>query len=382
MAGPYATTLMAHLGADVLKVEKPVRGDLMRFTDRNIQGRSGYFLGVNQGKRGLTADMRKPEGQEIIRRLVERSDVLVENYRGGKMAEWNLSYEDLRKINPGLVYCSLTMYADDIPGYANLVGNDKIAQATSGLMDNTGEREGLPTRLGAPVVDATGGFLSAIGILAALYKRTFTGVGDHVKVSLLEAAYALMPPWVPSILNSDAQFTRQGHKHPLLAPYQVFQASDGKYMVIGAFHEESWRRLCDVIGLTELIDDPRFGSNTDRLKNREALDPLVEKALLAKPAVEWQDLLEAAGVPVAPIRSIRESLDHFSHLAPQLLAPVEDDVLGTVSMLRPPIRLTESATPPRPSPGAPGLGADNDAVLADLGFTAEDIDEFRHAKVI
>jgi crotonobetainyl-CoA:carnitine CoA-transferase CaiB-like acyl-CoA transferase len=382
MAGPYATSLLGDMGADVLKVEKPGRGDLLRYTDRYISGESGYFLGINHGKSGMTADLRKPEGQEIIRRLVRSADVLVENYRGDRMAKWNLSYEALREVNPQLIYCSLSMFSDDIPGYENLVGNDKIAQAISGLMANTGEADGAPTRLGAPIVDAAGGFLCALGILGALHRRDREGVGEHVKVSLLEAAYALMPPWIPSILNGEADFTRHGHKHPLLAPYQLFKASDGKYMVIGAFHQESWRRLCIEIGREELIDDSRFLSNLERVKNRDILDPIIESEILKHAAAEWQERLERAVVPVAPVLSIRESVELFAKTAPQLLRTVSDDKLGDLLMLRPAIRFESDSVAEKTGRGAPALSVNTDEVLRSLGYTDEELEAFRANKVI
>jgi len=381
MAGPYSAALMADLGAEVIKVEKPLRGDLIRHTDRNVRGQSGYFLGLNRGKLGMTADLRTAEGQAIIAELVKEADILVENYRGGTMETWNLGYDRLKAINPGLIYCSLSMFPDDVPGYDHLVGNDKVAQAITGLMDNTGDADGMPTRLGAPIVDAAGGFLCAIGVLAALHQRSVTGIGDHVHVSLLEAAYALMPPWIPSILNSDVNFTRQGHKHPLLAPYQLYETSDGCYMVIGAFHQESWRRLCAAIHREDLLEDERFASNFDRVENRDVLDPIIEAEIRTRPAAEWQSILEELVVPAAPVLSIRESIERFTSAAPQMVVETIHDELGAIRMLRPPIRLSSEDEPVVPK-ASPLLGQDADRILADLGYDEAAIEGLRARKVI
>jgi crotonobetainyl-CoA:carnitine CoA-transferase CaiB-like acyl-CoA transferase len=382
MAGPYSAALLADLGADVIKVEKPRRGDLIRFTDRNVAGSSGYFLGLNRGKRGLTADLRKPEGQEIIRRLARSADVLVENYRGGKMSEWHLGYAELREVNPRLIYCSLSMFPNDVTGYDQLVGNDKTAQAITGLMDNTGEADGEPTRLGAPIVDASGGFLCAIGILAALHARERTGQGDHVLISLLEAAYALMPPWIPSILNSDVQFTRQGNKHPLLAPYQLFKTADNRYMVVGAFHNESWRRLCQALGRPDLIEDERFTDNMSRVANRNTLDSVIEAEIVKRTAAELQKLLEEHSVPAAPVMSIRDSVEMFTSIAPQMISYAHHDEIGELRQLRAPIRLgSELDAPPETRP-APLLGHDTDEILQANGYSAEEITALRERHVI
>jgi CoA:oxalate CoA-transferase len=382
MAGPYSAALLGDLGADVIKIEKPRRGDLIRFTDQNVQGASGYFLGLNRGKRGLTVDLRKPEGQEIVRRLVLKADVLVENYRGGKMSEWNLGYEDLHPINPKLIYCSLSMFPNDVVGYEQLVGNDKIAQAISGLMDNTGEADGEPTRLGAPIVDASGGFLCAIGILAALHARERTGQGDHVLVSLLEAAYALMPPWIPSILNSNANFTRQGNKHPLLAPYQLYKTADDRYMVVGAFHNESWRRLCEALDRPDLAADERFSDNLLRVSNRGILDPMIEAEMRKRTAEELQELLEKYSVPAAPILSIRDSVERFTSLAPQMVVHAKHDELGDLKQLRGPIRMTSQLGEPEYAAAAPPLGRDTDEILTANDYTAAEIADLRERRIV
>ena len=244
LAAPFSAMLLGELGASVIKVEKPGRGDLIRFTDDYVgKGESGYFLGINRGKEGITADIRTAVGQKIIRALVLDCDVLVENFRSHRMEEWGLSYEQLKEINPRLIYCSVSAFGN-AKGMEEDGGNDIIGQAYSGLLDVTGEPDSGPSKTGTPVVDASAAMLSTIGILAALHKRASTGVGEHIQVSLLEAAYALMPNYVVSVLNGEPNYTRQGSGHPQLVPYQAFPTKDGSYIVVGAFHRASWRQLC------------------------------------------------------------------------------------------------------------------------------------------
>src|SRR5262245_10462931 len=380
MAAPYGAALLADLGAEVIKVEKPRRGDLIRHTEKNVRGESGYYLGLNRGKRGITVDLRTAEGQEIVRRLAGGCDVIIENYRPGTMQKWGLGYDELSAINPRLVYCSLSMFPDDVAGFDHLVGNDKTAQAISGLMDNTGEPTGPPTRLGAPIVDAAGGFPCAIAILAAIVGRVESGIGDHVKLSLLESAYALMPPWIPSLLNNPSvEYSRNGHKHPLLAPYQLFKTSDDRYMVIGAFHNGSWRRLCEALDREDLLDDPRFRENDLRVRHRDVLDPIIEQEVRRRPAAALQERLDELGVPAAPVLSIRESLDQFTQAAPQLIDMVTHKAAGEVRMLRPPIRAARG----RPAQhAAPALSESTDEVLSTLGYSDHQVRDLRRRGVI
>jgi crotonobetainyl-CoA:carnitine CoA-transferase CaiB-like acyl-CoA transferase len=380
LAAPFAAMLLGELGAEVVKVEKPGRGDLIRFTDDYVgQGESGYFLGINRGKEGVTADIRKPEGQRIIRALAAECDVLVENFRSHRMAEWGLSYEQLREFNPRLVYCSVSAFGE-ARGMEEDGGNDIIGQAYSGILDVTGEPGRGPSKTGTPVVDASAAMLSTIGILAALRRREVTGEGEHVQVSLLEAAYALMPNYVVSVLNGKPNYTRQGSGHPQLVPYQAFETADGKHVVVGAFHRASWLQLCTALGREQLATDPRFKENWDRVKNREALVAILEPLLRGRTRDEWLECFAAHQVISAPVLSIKESMAFFEERIDGLFIDTEHRKLGKLREVRAPIRF--SSRPPPVRRAAPTLGEHTMQRLLKAGFTHEEIEGWREARLV
>ena len=371
LAAPFAAMLLGELGAEVIKVEKPGRGDLIRFTDDYVgKGESGYFLGINRGKEGVTADIRTPVGQKIIRTLAAGCDVLVENFRSHRMAEWGLSYEQLRELNPRLVYCSVSAFGD-AKGMEEDGGNDIIGQAYSGILDVTGEAGRGPSKTGTPVVDASAAMLSTIGILAALRRRDATGEGEHVQVSLLEAAYALMPNYVVSVLNGEPNYTRQGSGHPQLVPYQAFETADGRHVVVGAFHRASWRQLCTALDREDLVADARFKENWDRVKNREALVAILEPLFRTRTREEWLARFATHEVISAPVLSIKESMNFFDKRVEGLVIETEHSKLGKLRELRAPIRFSSGTHTVRRA--APALGQDTRERLVKAGFTPEEI---------
>jgi len=379
LAAPYAATMLGDLGAEVIKIEKPRRGDMIRFTDDYIGGESGYFIGINRGKESVTVDVRKPEGQEIIRKLVADADVLVENFRSHRMGSWGLGYSEVSAINPRLIYCSVSAFGD-ASGFEETGGNDIVAQGYSGLMDITGEEDAGPSRTGSPVVDVSGGMLSTIGILAALLKRAQSGVGEHIHVSLLEGAYALMPNYIASVLNGKPDFRRLGSGHPQLAPYQAFEAGDGKYLVIGAFHRGSWQALCAAIGRPDLLADPRFTENKDRVINRKALEAILQGELRKRDRDAWLAIFVAHEVIASPVLSIAESLETFGAAIPGLIVDNAHSSLGQVKMLRPPIRF--SSAQHQPTRAAPILSQDTTRRLSELGLSAEALADLSERRVI
>lgn len=380
VAGPYAAGLLADLGAQVIKIEKPRRGDSIRFADRHVQGECGYFLGVNRGKRSMTLDLRKPEGAAILKQLAAEADVLVENFRPGTMQGYGLGHDQLKAVNPRLIYCSITAFPK-VRGLEEASGNDITVQAYSGLMDMTGYADAAPAKIGVPVVDTGTSMLATIGILAALARRVTTGVGEHVAVSLLEGAFALMPNFVTTELNTEHRFTRLDSGHPQIVPYEAFMCADGAYLVVGAFHREMWAAMCRVLELEQLRDDPRFVENFDRVQNRKALIPLLQKEMLRRDRDDWMPRFFAADVPCAPIFSIREALEHFTANAPELVHEVEHAKIGPLRMLRNPIQFHDAPiTPPRRS--APLLGADTEALLAHIGYSSEQYAELRQRGIV
>lgn len=379
LAAPYSTTLLSDLGADVIKIEKPRRGDLIRFTDNYVDGESGYFLGINRGKDSVTVDIRKPEGQQIIREMIAGTDILVQNFRAHRMAEWNLDYDNVRHINPGLIYCSVSAFGE-AAGFEEAGGNDIVAQAWSGLMDITGDPDAAPSRTGSPVVDVSGAHLATIGILSALYERTRTGLGRHIQISLLEAAYETMPNYIISVLNGRPDFVRSGSGHPQLAPYRAYRAADGNYVVVGAFHRSSWLAFCAAIGRQDLTADPRFKDNQDRVENRAALDQIIESEVKKRDRAEWLDLFKTMNILAAPVMNIRESLEAFQGLNDKLVVTTRHTRLGDLKMLRSPIAFNDSQV--KELRAAPLLGEHTDRRLIELGHSQEKIDKWREEGVV
>lgn len=380
LAAPFSAMLLGELGAEVIKVEKPGRGDLIRFTDDYVgKGESGYFLGINRGKEGITADIRTPVGQKIIRELASQCDILIENFRSHRMAEWGLGYEQLREINPRIIYCSISAFGN-ARGMEEDGGNDIIGQAYSGLLDVTGEPDGGPSKTGTPVVDASAAMLSTVGILAALYKRTVTGVGEHVRISLLEAAYALMPNYVVSVLNGEPNYKRQGSGHPQLVPYQAFLTADGSYVVVGAFHRASWRQLCAALERDDLVANPLFKENWDRVTNRVALIDILEPVFLRKTRQEWLDRFAQYEVISAPVLSIKESMNFFAERMDGLVIETEHQKLGKLREVRMPISFSSEPTPVHHA--APTLGQHTMERLLKAGFTKEEIAQWKEQGLV
>jgi crotonobetainyl-CoA:carnitine CoA-transferase CaiB-like acyl-CoA transferase len=379
LAGPYGATLLSDLGADVVKLEKPRRGDLIRFTDDYVSGESGYFLGINRGKQGITADVRTAEGQEIVRRMAATFDVIIENFRGGKMEEWGLGYDALSAINPRLIYCSVSAFGS-ARGFERESGNDVVVASYSGVLDLTGDPDGPPAKPGAPFIDVAGSCFAAIGILAALFERATTGRGRYVKTSLLDAAFASMPNYMASVLNGEPNFRRLGSGHPQLVPYQAFECADGRYLVVGAFHRKSWRALCQCMDREDLVEDPRFLENWHRIENRDILLPIIEAELKKKTAQEWVSIFREIDIPVAPVLSLQEAVDFFAERTPGLVIDVEHDKLGKVKMLRPPWQFDPPL--PQPTRAAPVLGADTDRLLTEFGYDQDTIDDLRERRIL
>jgi crotonobetainyl-CoA:carnitine CoA-transferase CaiB-like acyl-CoA transferase len=379
LAGPYAAMLMADLGATVVKIEKVRRGDLIRFTDHMVRGKSGYFLGINRGKRGITLDLRTEGGQEIARNMCRSADVLLENFRPGMMDSWGLSYEDIRAVKPDIIYCSVSAFGGT-KGFESESGNDIIAQAYSGLMAMTGAIDGPPAKAGTPVTDVGASCMALISILAALLRKEKTGEGARLRTSLLDASYALMPNYTASVLNGTPKYRRQGSGHPQLAPYEAYTAGDGKYLVIGAFHNESWRRLCEALGRPDLENDPRIADNTSRVENRKELAVIINAELARHTAAEWLEILREADVPVAPVLEMEESIEFFTERNPGLATDGIPSEAGDIRMLRAPFEI-DGERPFHPM-GAPALGQHTDEVLLEEGYTQEDIDRFRERQII
>jgi crotonobetainyl-CoA:carnitine CoA-transferase CaiB-like acyl-CoA transferase len=301
LAGPYATMLLADLGADVIKVESPGGDDTRSWMPPVRDGVATYYLGVNRGKRSLALDLREEEDARLAQRLARRADVLIENLKPGGMARYGLGYDDLKADNPGLVYASISGFGSGagrhVPGY------DLMVQAVSGLMSLTGDPEGPAYRAGISVFDVMAGNHAAIGVLAALRHRDATGQGQHVEVNLLSSALTGLVNHSSAYVAGGTVPYRMGNAHPSVFPYEPLPTAD-RELIVTAGNDGQFRRLCAVLGIPEVADDPRFARNADRTARREELRPLLVARLAARGAEEWFDLLVTAGVPCAPVNTI------------------------------------------------------------------------------
>lgn len=380
MAGPVCGRMLADLGADVIKVEKLPGGDASRaFLPPDIQGESAAFMMLNRNKRGIAVDLKTDAGREIVRRLLRRADVVIENYRGGTMERLGLGYDSLQPENPGLIFCEISGFGRTGPS-AGLSGFDLIAQGYSGLMSITGERAGRPpVKVGAPVTDITAGVLAALGVLAAYVHRLRTGQGQRVDTSLFEAGIT-QTYWQAAIaLATGASPGPMGSAHPLNAPYQAFQTSDG-WINVGAASQATWDRLVDVVELPDLRKDARFRENRDRMQNVEALVEILSPRFRARTTAVWLAKLEAAGVPAGPVLTVGEMLEHPQTRARGMVTEVPHRRLGQVPTLGFPIRLT--ATPAQVQRGAPVLGEHTREVLREMGYDDGEIDGFSAQAVV
>ena len=379
MSGPTAGMMLADLGADVIKVEKLPGGDDSRgYTDPRINGVSAPFLMMNRNKRGLALDLKAPAGRDVLLRLAQRADVLLENFRTGTLEKLGLGYDVLRGANAGLIYCAVSGYGHTGP-YADKGGFDLIAQGFGGLMSITGEPGGPPAKVGPPVSDINGGILAALGITAAWAHKLRTGEGQVVDTSLMEAALQ-QTFWHASVYFATGRSPGPtGSAHILAAPYQAFHALDG-WINIGGANQANWERIAEVLGHPEWRTDPRFATNTARKENLPALAELMNAVLATRTRAEWLAAFDAAGVPAGPVHSIAEALSHPQTLAREMVVETNHPQAGRVKSIGCPIRF--SATPASITRPAPLLGEHTREVLREHGYSEQDIDALVAAGVV
>ena len=349
LAGPYATMVLGDLGADVLKVEHPERGDDTRHWGPPFAGgESAYFLSVNRNKRSMGVDLKDPGGLERLRRLAAGADVLIENMRRGTLERFGLGYEALKETNPGLVYCSVTGFGPgkdrERPGY------DFLVQARAGVMGITGSPGGEPTKVGVAIADIVCGLYAATAILAALHRRDATGEGAHIEVPLFESALSWLANRGQEYLVSGEDKGRMGNAHPTIVPYQTFDASD-KPVAVAVGNDAQFRRLCDAIGRPELADDERYATNPDRVANREELVGVLQERFSERTADEWVEEVREAGVPIGPVNALVDVFSDEHVLSSGILQTVEHPAAGVLKMLASPV-LVDGGRPPirRPPP--------------------------------
>jgi crotonobetainyl-CoA:carnitine CoA-transferase CaiB-like acyl-CoA transferase len=373
MAGPTCGMMLADMGADVVKVEKLPGGDDARgYREPRVNGVSAPFMVLNRNKRGIALNLKTAQGREILLRMVKDADVLTENYRRGTLEKLGLGYDVLSQVNPGLIYCAVSGYGRDGP-YADKGGFDLIAQGFAGLMSVTGEPGGAPVKTGNSIADINAGILAVVGILAAYVNRLRTGKGQVVDTSLMEAAVQ-QTYWHAAIFFATGQSVGPtGSAHLLTAPYQAFRTRDG-WINIGGANQANWERIAEVLGHPEWRTDPRFATNSDRMRNLDALSEAMNAVLATRGKDEWIAAFDAAGVPVGPVNTIGEALSHPQVAARGMVVDLVHPQAGATKALGCPIHF--SATPTRIDRPAPMLGEHTRELLREYGYADVEIDAF------
>ena len=390
-AGPWATQNLADLGAEIIKIERPGRGDDTRawgppfLKDQNGQETkdSSYFLSVNRGKKSVTLDISTPEGQDIIRELAKDVDVVIENYKVGTLARYGLAWRNLQQINPRLIYCSITGFGQTGP-LADLPGYDYVFQGMGGLMSLTGLPEnspgGEPMKVGIAISDLTTGMYAATAILAAIEHRRISGKGQHIDLALLDCTVALTSYMAMNYLLSGKVPLRQGNAHSNMVPYQVFKCKDGN-IIIAVGNDSQFVSLCNVLGIPEFGVDPRFSSAGQRNRNREVLVPVLGEILMTKTMDEWVALLQPANVPCGPIYNLGQVFEHEQVKHREMMLPLPHSAGVPVPSVVNPIRLSD--TPIQYTRSAPQLGEHNAEILKDrLGFSEEKLNHLKEKGII
>jgi formyl-CoA transferase/CoA:oxalate CoA-transferase len=379
LSGPYCTMLLADMGARVIKIEQPGRGDDTRAWGPPFVGaESAYFLSINRNKESLTLDFKSAEGRRILSQLIGKADVLIENFRPGAMARLSLDYATLAPHHPRLVFCSISGFGQDGPR-RDQAGYDAVIQAEGGLMSVTGDADGPAFRVGVAVTDMVAGLLAAQGIALALFARERTGRGQHVDISMLDGVISLLSYHASTYLTTGAESRRVGNRHATIAPYDTFSASDGElFLAVG--NDDQFQRFCRASGLTHLLGDDRFSTNPSRVRNEGALKRLLDPVIHARTKADWIRELAAAGVPCGAVRSVPEALSDPQVSARHMIEAVEHAVLGPMKVLGTPIKLSDTAASVRTAP--PTLGQHTDTVLTELGLTTDEIAGLRKRSVV
>ena len=378
-AGPFATMFLADLGAEVVKVEKPGRGDGARYMGEPMLGpiESDYYLALNRNKKSVLIDLSTDDGRALATGLARTCDIVVQNFRPGVLDRHHLGYEDLRKVREGLVYCSISAFGSSGP-WRDRPANDIIMQSVSGLMGITGEVDGGPVRIGAPISDYATGLFALAGILAALHRRDQLPEGQHVEIAMLDASMAMMANYIPSVATLGKTIPRLGRGHAQIVPYQAFLCSDGQYVMVGAFTNGFWRRLADAVGHPEWKDDPRFASNADRLAHRDVLLSTLEEIFRRRTRAEWLAVLEEADVPNSPVLELPDAIRAEQAVHNRVVQRLDGAELDVIKL-----PVESDRWSPSPATVPPVMGEHTDEVLGKLlGLDRERIDALVDAGVV
>jgi crotonobetainyl-CoA:carnitine CoA-transferase CaiB-like acyl-CoA transferase len=379
LAGPFCSMSLGDMGAEVIKIEEPGKGDDTRGWPPFAGGEATYFLAVNRNKKSLTLNMKAPEGQDILKKLVARSDVVLENFRPGTMERLGFGYASLRRLNPRLIYCSISGFGESGPE-ASRPGYDLIVQGESGIMDLTGFPDGPPVKVGNSIADLVAGMAATQGISLAILARQRTGKGQKVEIGMLDVMASLLTYQAGLYWNAGGRPTRRGNQHPSIVPYEVFQAKDA-YLTLGVANNSLWERCCRAIGRAELAKDPRFDTEANRVAHRDALIPLLNAIFSTAGADDWLKRLEEAGVPAGRIKSVAEVCESAHLKARGMAVSLRHPKAGAITVMGVPIRLW--GTPGAASAPPPLLGQHTEEILTRLlRYPKGTVEKLRAAGVV